>query len=115
MRKSDNINWARVNDILQQAKKGTSRKPHFLRRRKHIPATPKRVVYFDTESIVDSETHEHRPYLICATFKDYETGSVRKFYYGSDLAISKDKNLCVAFDIALLKNENIDTTPPTTL
>lgn len=93
MRKSDNINWARVNDILQQATKGTSRPAHFLRRRKHIPATPKRVVYFDTESIVDSETHKHYPYIICATFRDYERGSVRKYRYGSDLARSKDGSL----------------------
>src|SRR5690606_18697099 len=90
---SENIDWAKVNAILQQSKKGTSRPLHFLRRRKHSPATPKRVVFFDTESIVDKNTHQHYPYLICATFKNYETGSVRKFRYGSDLAISKDKNL----------------------
>src|SRR5690606_22593179 len=64
---SENIDWAKVNAILQQSKKGTSRPLHFLRRRKHSPATPKRVVFFDTESIVDKNTHQHYPYLICAT------------------------------------------------
>lgn len=93
MRNTENIDWTKVHEILQRSKKGTSRPPHFLRRRKHIPATPKRVVYFDTESIVNSETHEHHPYLICATFKDYETNTMRRFRYGSELAISKDKHL----------------------
>lgn len=93
MRNPDKIDWAKVNDILQRSQTGTKRLLHFLRRRKHIPATPKRVVFFDTESIVDNETHEHKPYLICATFKNYETGTARKVRYGSDLAISKDNTL----------------------
>lgn len=91
--RNDNVNWAKVSDILQRTRSGTDRPQHFLRRRKHTPSTPRRVVFFDTESIVNRETHTHHPYIICATFKDYETGSVRKFYYGSDLARSKDNSL----------------------
>lgn len=90
---SEKIDWKKVKKILDQPQKGTERKPHFLRRGKHIPATPKRVVYFDSESRVDSETHKHEPYIICAAFKNYEKGSVRRFRYGSELARQNDKSL----------------------
>jgi hypothetical protein len=90
---TENISWNKVKHILEQKEKGTARKPHFLKRGKHIPATPKRVVYFDSESRVDSNTLKHQPYIICATFKNYEKGSQRKFRYGSDLARENDPGL----------------------
>lgn len=89
----ENINWEKVVRVLQLPEKGTQRPLHFIRRGKHVPATPKRVVFFDTESRVDKETHEHEPYLICASFVNYEKGSIRRFRYGSDLARSLDETL----------------------
>lgn len=96
MRKPDKIDWAKVNDVLQLPQKGTQRPLHFLKRGKHIPATPKRVVFFDTESRVvnvDKNTKEHHPYLICATFVNYEKMSIRRFRYGSELARQNDDSL----------------------
>lgn len=87
------VDLKKIEKLLELPSKGTQRKPHFLKKGKHIPATPKRVVFFDSESRVDKETHEHEPYIICAVFKNYEKGSVRRFRYGSDLALQNDPTL----------------------
>lgn len=87
------IDWKKVQEIIQRPQKGTARPKHFLRKTKHIPATPKRVIFFDSESIVTEKDHAHIPYVICATFVNYEQGRLKNYRYGSELARKQDQTL----------------------
>ena len=76
-----------LDKVLSQTQGTVGRKPHWLRPTKHSPSTPARVVYIDTESIV--EDLDHIPYLICADYCSYgnaEEPQRISRVYGSELA-----------------------------
>lgn len=89
------IQWDKIAKMFLEKEEGTSRKPHYISKPKHTPQTPRRAVFFDSESIVpnEGEIREHEPYLICAIFRDYERNSTRKTTYGSEKAQKWKKDI----------------------
>lgn len=89
------IDWDRVAKIVVKEPGKTERRERYLRRLKHRPNIPNRAVFFDSESKV--EGLKHIPYIICATFVQYNSlGTPMKQVtrrYGGEQAQSKINDL----------------------
>lgn len=100
---TEKINWNKIHKILAKEPKITDRKSHYINPpKRHIPQTPTRAIFFDSESIVHKDTYQHEPYLLAANFVDYTYNKVSKKVYGSEKARQKSK------DIINLKNFWLD-------